>query len=574
MTRYNYENLISKLKSSTDDYVAPTYDQLGDLLQKQLPDSLVRNGGLTKKHPIVRAILRAGFVVDSNSPKDKTIKLRRDEREAENTLKKTDTNSTVRKMRILLNVVFPHSAGYFDKKGNIGHEIIDIFGADDGKYNYYVNPRGLIDGKKFPEIVISISQASTGLYKILNKAVVKDCEEAALAKKANAKNANLQKEQEKKFKYNGKYLENYFEDNPGKSTVLSSLKCEGIYEPSKPLYFAFKSFKRKKLKSGFYRIESTSPGRTTRFINFNQEDQKMLETLVDNDELWEKDPIKSFKKYADEYNESADFNYFKEIGVKDQELQYSNAIRFFLDDYGLANDFLKRIGCSVEKDDGFRIEREAYNIDLLFTNFNKFAKPKDNAKEKIVIIENKIKANVTPSDNDKTLNEQIEEIYEYVYGDESKNVQSKGMNDCRKYFDSNDQTGKVPSQLSKYYIYAVMLANKRGWPEKKIKNDIKCFFLVPEYSRVHYDVSKTGYLENNTFVGKNEPLFLQEKYKLITYKDILPVFEECLKTADPNKKVNLFLEDFIGSMRDQSKDRDDSLEQEMIKLFYLRSKNI
>ena len=116
---------------------------------------------------------------------------------------------------------------------------------------------------------------------------------------------------------------------------------------------------------------STSPGRTTKFVEYNQQDQDMFEKLVDNEKLWKKDPIKSFKEYADEYNKSTGFNYFKEIGVEDQELQYSNAIRFFLDHYGLTNDFLKQIGCSLDKDDKFGIERETYNIDLLFTNFNK-----------------------------------------------------------------------------------------------------------------------------------------------------------------------------------------------------------
>ena len=569
----DYTKLIDDLTKREDDCFQLTYLQIEDILGKPLPNSLIKYGGITKKSELGKAILSAGFLF-KNSYAEKTITFKKDKQGALSSLENIDVESTVKKINIFLNVVFPHSAEYVNSKGNIGHEIIDIFGGDNGEYHYYLNPWGLVDETNIPNVIISICQASTGLYKILNKAVIKKPEKYS-TKKENA-NGGLYSKQKRKFSYNGKFLEEYFETNPGGNTVLSSFACDGIFEPVKPLYIAFKTFKQERLKKGFYRLVSTTPGRTTFFIKFNQKDQDLLEGLVNDTSLWNKDPIKSFKQYAEEYEQANDFNYFKELGIEEQELQYSNAIRFFLEHYGLTNVFLKKLGCKIAKKEAFSIEREKYNIDLFFANFNTLEENKDNSHERIVIIENKIKANVTPSDNDKTLKEQVEKVYRYVYeieeDDELNLRQKQEISQICTDLGVSDSMEEVPSQLSKYYIYALILAKKRKWSTTKIANDIMCFFLCPEYSRVLYEVTAGGYLTNNTFIGKNEVLFLQEKYKLKTYKDILPVFENCLEKEEKGKHW-YFLEDFVNSIKTQSKDRDDSLEQTMIKMFYLRSKS-
>ena len=108
--------------------------------------------------------------------------------------------------------------------------------------------------------------------------------------------------------------------------------------------------------------------------------------------------------------------------------------------------------------------------------------------------------------------------------------------------------------------------------ENTILVNIKCFFLCPEYSKHLYDLSPDGYLNNNKYVEGNDILFLQEKYKLITYKDILEIFKKLIN-KNTKDKFNILLEDFIEALSIHAKDRDDSLEQKMIELFYNRSKN-
>lgn len=561
MAKYNYKALTEELLKNGSESFSLTYDEL------KLPSSYKKHNSITKKSRLGQSILKAGFIFE-NSYQNETITFVKNQEEASNLLKNTQVSPS----EIFLNVIFPHAAEYVNAKGNIGHEIINIFGDDDGKYHYYLLPWGLVAKSNIPKVVISICQSSTGLYKVLNKAVIDRPEKYSTE---SSSTQNLYSKQHKKFKYNDKFLEDYFKFNAGKTKVLSSFLCKGIYEPKEPIYFAFSSFKQKRTQSMIYKLVSNEPGRKGICVNFNNADKELLESIMTNNSLWNKEPIKTFKEYAQSYESNEHFNFFKELGIEKQELQYSNAIRYFLEHYNLTNEFLKNIGCKIRNDDKFYIERENYNIDLLFTNFNLLKKDKNINKEKIVIVENKIKANVTPTDNDKTISEQVDKIFRYVYDiEDDEKLNSKQIAKLERLnalLKIKENIDKMPSQLSKYYIYAVILADQRGWTKEKINKDIDCYFLCPEYSKMLYEVTKNGHLINNTFVGKNDILFLQEKYLLITYKKVLPVFEKCLKSVSDVQKV--FLQDFINSMANQAKDRDDSLEQSMIEMFYLRSKN-
>ncbi|MBQ6730687.1 MAG: hypothetical protein IJR08_02130 [Bacilli bacterium] len=459
----NYKNLTNYLLddvSKERNEVELTFNLLREKLGN-LPQYLIDSKGITVRSLIGQAIMKAGFVFRTSYKEEKIIAVRNG-KEAKAILAANDRKKTIINKRVFLNVVFPLSAEYVNTNGNIGHEIIDIFGADDGKYYYYFNPWGLVSENNIPEVVISICQSSTGLYKILNKAVIKKADKVALASKTEAKSTKLYLKQKNKYKYNGKYIEKYFEENEGDNAVFVSFECEGIYEPTKPIYIAFKAFKQHGNKKGIYKIVSTDQGRTPKYVDFGPTDQKMLEELVDAEELWKKTPIKSFKEYAEGFEQNTTFEYFEELGVEDQELQYSNALKFFLNNQNLTNAFLRKIGCEVKRGEKFNIDREEYNIDLLFTNFDKLKKPENKDAEKIVVIENKIKANVTPSDNEKTLEEQIEKIYMHVQKIEKKgDITARQKDEIKQIADLlNIDNSKVPSQLSKYYIYAVVVAKK------------------------------------------------------------------------------------------------------------------
>ena len=549
----DYRKLTEELKKHTEDEFELTHDDLEKILGG-FP-KVYYKGGFTQKSALGKAILKSGHTF-SNSNKNKKVIFEKDPEKANNLL----NNNDVKGSNIILNVLFSNKAEYINAKGNIGHEIIDIFAGDNNEYHYYLNPDGIVKETNKPDCIISISQVSTGLYKILNKAIIDRVEDGATDKEEGYK------KQSRKYKYNGKFLEGYFSQNPSGNTVLSSYFCSGIYEPSKELFIAFKTFKHDMRSSNIYKLTSTSPGRSLRFSKFSESDIKTLEGLVNESDNWNKDPIGTFSDYVKNYKPKNNFTYFKELGIEKNELSYSNALRFFLDSNSLTNDFLKWIGCDVNESDEFNVIREYFNIDLLFLNFNILKDRVEESKEQIIIIENKIKSYITPAVKQNTIEEQIKSICSQIDESSSDSL----FNRIKDILKINIDEKGCPSQLSKYYIWSLALALKRGWDNNAISNNIKCFFLCPNYSKNLYQVLESGYLYNNSLFNADVPLFLQEKYKLITYENVYKFFLTNKKKVKSNKHL---FRDFVNAVFIHAKDRDTILEDKMIDMFYSHAKN-
>lgn len=266
-----YEKLTEQLIKNSYEKVELSYDELEKILDGKLPKTMIKNG-LTLKSKIGRSILNGGFIVKSNSAKKKKLILEKNEKLSKKRLNNiTPCPKDEINKKIFLNVIFPKGAKYLNSLENIGHEIIDIFGGDNGEYHYYLNPYGLVDKNNIPNYIISISSVSKRVYKILNLAVVEKEEEDSISKKPDCN--DLYEKQKEKFKYNDIFLENYFKDNHSGNTLLSSFRCKGIYEPVDPLYITFNLQGK---RDNFINLISTNPGRTTNFKVFNKEDQKNL----------------------------------------------------------------------------------------------------------------------------------------------------------------------------------------------------------------------------------------------------------------------------------------------------------
>lgn len=485
---------------------------------------------------------------------------------------------------IYLNIAFPISASYL--KNNIGHEIINFFADDNGKFNYYLNNNGMVKETPKPDVVFTITYVSTGLYKILNKAIIEDVEPAAKGYTEDSKTPyEMQKE---KFKYDDKPLESYFEDNPSGNTILSTYKCEKIFKPEKDLFLKFHT-KKSIENSNVINLEFNAPRNANRIINLESNDMKKLEKIADDSDLWKK-PIEAFEKYMEKYalkvEKSRKYNYFRRLGIEYQENQFSNAIKFFLEEGDIVDNFvdcLSKIPNNFDNPSNFNkktktqnkfyIKREYYDIDLLLLNFDTKEKGKPE-NEKIIIIENKIKSYITITDEDKSLEDHARKIYESIFDDQDWNLIKQKLNDLDINLENDSEAVSIPNQLSKYYIFAVMMAIKRGWSNEQIKNNIKCFFLCPEYSKINYNYHLVErHLQNNSSIEKEGVFFLQEKYKLITYTDILNIFT-LLKKEITNKELKIFFVDFLEALKIHTEDRDDSLEQRMIKMFVERSNRL
>ena len=442
--------------------------------------------------------------------------------------------------KIILNNMFPKAS--YDDGNNIYHEVINLFLADNEKYYLYLNANGKYKGKK-PVNVINVARVCNGLYKVLSVAI----------------GCKKEKDEIKNITYNDISLDKYFENNHilHNEVTYYTFECNenDVYVPKENIYIAFKNFSNTYPKNAqiikLNDLEKFSS--PCRIYNITSRDENLLKDIINNITN-HKIPCDKLQTMANTKFNFKEENYFSFLGVEKNELQYSNAIVKLLNfkkdgKMSFLNELFKEsnINNSAVNND-FEVLREEKNIDILFRNLD----PTDG---KIVIIENKIDASLTLSDNDSNIETQAMKIFKDVFNKELNN----NTNEATIF--NSILNGTNPSQLSKYYLYAVAWALKAGWSDTKIKNDIICFFLCPEYYKEIY---------NENFFNKYA---FGNKYTLITYKNLLNVYE---KVFDDKAKLclsknQLFIyEGFIDAISSLASDRDDLIERTMIKRFIAR----
>lgn len=317
---------------------------------------------------------------------------------------------------------------------NIGHEIINLYKCDNGS-NYIYLP---YDGK-FSDIhsgkietILMVRNIGNGVVEILGKAegiteIYKEGQPEKEQKDYIQKNG---------IKYGGVPLNRIFENNKYQYIFLT-FKAEMVQTPLKKIYIKFgetiKETKQAKTSLKQYISSSEQPN-----------DYKNLQAIINDKQLWgndtEKVPIsENLTVQAPEI----ETNFFEICGIQDSELAFSNALAFFMEKYPelvsrFAKDVLKENfdtakDFSVAKEEG---DNATGRIDLLLRN-----------KDKIVVIENKIKSHI----NGLVFNRKTKEL---------------------------DKT-----QLEKYYNYA----NKEA---KEKKKELKCYLLMPNYNDI--DISDYG----------------------------------------------------------------------------------
>ncbi len=449
--------------------------------------------------------------------------------------------------KIILNNMFPKAS--YDDGNNIYHEVINLFLADNEKYYLYLNANGEYDGEE-PVNVINVARVCNGLYKVLSVAI--GCKKG--------------KDEIKNIKYNGISLDKYFENNHKlyKTVTYYTFECdkENVYVPKGNIYIAFKNFgdtdseNNQIIKNDriikLMDLEKFSS--SCRICNITSTDENLLKDIINH-----KIPCNKLQTMANTKLNFKEENYFSFLGVEKNELQYSNAIVKLLNfkkdgKMSFLNELFKEsIIENTAVNNDFEVLREEKNIDILFRNLD----PKDG---KIVIIENKIDASLTLSDKGSNIETQAMKIFKDVF---NKELNNNNTNEATIF--NSILNGKNPSQLSKYYLYAVAWALKAGWDVDKINKDIICFFLFPEYYKEIY---------NENFFNKYA---FGNKYTLITYKNLLKVFKDLLnvyeKVFDDKAKLclsknQLFIyEGFIDAISSLASDRDDLIERTMIKRF-------
>ena len=204
------------------------------------------------------------------------------------------------KRRVILNKVFPN-ASYMTQLGNLGHEIINLFKEDTGKFYIHLNPNGTYSDKD-PVDILNISEAGKGLYQIISKAV--NCSVVSGARTIGRKKGeDRYKQQIGHFKYGGEYIEKYFEQNVTmrgdlEKDLFVTFECDGIYEPKESVYIAFEESILPENRPKLYKLGMNWGRRPCRrYINESDDIIKLIE-IIDNNDLWKENPIDIKKRVA------------------------------------------------------------------------------------------------------------------------------------------------------------------------------------------------------------------------------------------------------------------------------------
>lgn len=465
---------------------------------------------------------------------------------------------------IILNNVFPNAS--YNMGNNLYHETINLFKSDNGKYYIHLNANGTYKGAE-PVDVLNITRADNGLYQILSFA--KNCTIVNGAEiTARDKGEERYNKQINKIQYGGVFVEKYFEENVtmGKSPekdLFVTFICDTIEEPKKNIYITFDNFKNKNnLNLNSFEISNKTKFSSPCRINLkdpNDPNVVGLNTFLKGI-TW--NAVGTYDERVKELKEKfliAEENYFSLLGVEKQELPYSNAIvkilKFKKD--GVSSFLSELLGINVLGKNNFteELRREEKNVDILFKDFT---------NKRIVIIENKIDAGITlPNSTTTSLKKQAENIFIDVFGVKPNSSDKRWTTivTCLKSEKTNQ-----PSQLSKYYIYALCWALKSGWSSKEINENIHCFFLCPEYHKHMYA----------TNTAKMLPYAFSNKYRLITYKDLFEIFQKVFPENDLSltPHQNFIVKDFLNAISFLAKDRDDTIEIKMIRKFIERHDEI
>ena len=347
---------------------------------------------------------------------------------------------------------------------NLGHEIINLFQADNGKHYLYLNAYGNFDKTHLGKIgtMLMVKSVGRNVVEVIGMAKniesVKGVAQPYIKYQKNQENEIFENQikliHDEEITYGGIPLNEIFNDaeqqtifvtyraNSGdvfipkdhKRIFIQYGKDEEIAEKQSPdkIYVVLEGYKfpSTSLKSYIY-----PEGKDKGVDNENQRKdyEKVLTEIVNNDELWTADRDWKVNVHTDRIERKP--NLFEICQIQNDENRISNALAYFMmqPEYKeLWKEFFLRYGItlsdeySVEREADARIEAERWDharrpgggrIDLLI-------KDKDN----IIVIENKIKSGINTKSSDAKDMTQLDRYVNFI---ESIIEESKSKTDTK-----------------------------------------------------------------------------------------------------------------------------------------------
>ena len=323
---------------------------------------------------------------------------------------------------ILVNNMFVGDFGL--NQGNLPHEIINLFKADNGRFYCYITPLGKVRPNENIDTILFVR--STNIPNVLE--VISKAEHI---KKVFNENSDISD-----IKYGGVSIKDIHKGNYEDNPIYVTYEVEKISFPKKPIYIT--SNKNIDIKefpnityTGKTKFNNTSMKTYVEYSSKKDSTYQILKDLIySNNWLSSKQTL----TYNNTKNTYVDVeNFFDILHIQDLEVSFSNMLYYYFAQYPqIIEKFVKKVlkNNKVKIDTSrCKVFREKDNIDLRISEDNKY----------FIILENKIHS---------------------------------GINGVKSSLNKTN----IKSQLSKYYDIAL----------KEIKDEEKiyCYILRPDYAPI------------------------------------------------------------------------------------------
>lgn len=301
-------------------------------------------------------------------------------------------------------VIKMYNGDYLNEGSNIGHEVINLFRADNGRHYIYCLPGGTIGVSKDGKVtdILLVQNVGNNTLKVLarinnissDQHIAKHCKFSKEEIKQNVINYAL----EQNVTYNQKPISSIFVANKYNSEQdISSVnftfevESEQYREPLNDIYLTS--------KTGQYALSNTKFRQTEYFTSANKEDFRTLCALIDDDTIWQNEDTAPF---VNNRTPNPDRYTFLTLCHKEyDELSYSNMLAYYLENNpAILQDFVNKI-LGLPFKAPFSIKREYKHTDILIEN-----------ADGAIILENKIKSGINglSEDGRSQLDKYVEEI--------------------------------------------------------------------------------------------------------------------------------------------------------------------
>ena len=320
---------------------------------------------------------------------------------------------------------------------NLGHEIINMYAADNGNHYLYLNATGnfekshkdkidtMLLTKSYKQNIVEVIGLATGLKDVPGA-------EKSLGRNYKEKNNDILQEQknyienEGKISYGGASILDIFNDAEQQS-IFITYKAEKFYKPKRRIFIAFGidsdnkelpndsellvkltqlNWAKTSLKQYLYPKDATN------------EDYKTIENSVKNSDLWKEDNTKVDSNVDIAKREISLIDICQ---IQNDENCFSNMLAYFMQQKQyrkLWTEFFKAIGITLEENYSVTREKSA----KIENNDNQDYNPNggrmdifisDNNKN-VIVIEKKIKSDINDISTDKNNSTQLRRYYNYV----------------------------------------------------------------------------------------------------------------------------------------------------------------